>query len=330
MFTTEIAEAIKNVNLYEMAEKTEYKIGNLTDDEKTLIAELDPYFKKIGETGSDPEHEVAAFITRAITEQVYNAPDELLDLLFTRGTLGEFDDYETTVLAKNTLVAYEAAKGGNVRKSFLDISVLKPVTKHLQVETDISYADLRKGGWKTVATLTTFAMETLRNKMFKMIFDTLDAGIASGAANYIAESTAYPTQATMDKAALYINDRADGNGTFVTLSKYVQAISKLTGFDSEAMRDEVHKNGRLAMYDGIQLHGISGAHKMADGSTQIADKRIYGIAGKIGELDMKGAVRTYQTMDNNDEKIHIKVTGFEFTYSFNKDTLENICKVVLS
>lgn len=329
MFTPEIAETLKNVNLYELAAKTQYKPSLLEDSEKVAIAELDKHFKKIGETGADPNHEVAAFITRVVTEEIYNAPDELLDMLFTRGTLGEFDDYDVTTAPKNTLVAYEAAKGGNVCKSFLDISMLKPVTKHLQVETDISYADLRKNGWKTVALLTTYAVESLRNKQFKCIFDTIDAAIASGAANYIAESTAKPTQATMDQAALYINDRSD-NGVFVTLTKYVQAISKLTGFDSDTMRDEVHRTGRLAVYDGIDLHGISGAHKMADGTTQIADKRIYGIAGKIGQCDMKGAIRTYQTMDNNDEKIHIKVTGYEFTYSFNKDTLDNVCKVVLA
>lgn len=329
MFNTEIAEAIKNVNLYEMAAKTEYKTGSFSDEEKALIAELDPYFKKIGERGADPEHEIAAFINRTITEQVYNYPDDLLDILFNRGTIGEFDDYEKTVMAKNTLQAYEAAKEGNVRKSYLDISVLTPHTCHLQVETDISYADLRKNGWKSVATLTTYAMESLNNKMFKHIFDTIDAAINSSADNYIAESTSMPTQATMDKLALYVQDRSNGNGVIVGLSKYIQAASKLVGHDSGNMRDEVYKTGKLGFYDGVTLRGISGAHKLADGSTQIVDKRMFGIAGKIGDLDMKGAVRTYQTMDNNDEKVNIKITGFEFTYCFNKDTLENIAKVVL-
>lgn len=329
MFTPEIAETLKNVNLYELAAKTQYKPSLLDDAEKSAIAELDKHFKNIGETGSDPNHEIAAFVTRVVNEEIYNTPDELLDMIFTRGTLGEFDDFDATTTPKNTLVAYEAAKGGNVRKSFLDISVLKPVTKHLQVETDISYADVRKNGWKTVALLTTYAVESLRNKMFKALFDAIDAAIVNGAENYITESTTKPTQATMDQAALYVNDRAD-NGVFVTLNKYVQAISKLVGFDSENMRDEVHRTGRLAVYDGIELYGISGAHKLGDGTTQIADKRIYGIAGKIGQCDMKGAVRTLQTMDNNDEKIHIKVTGFEFAYAFDQDTLENICKVVIA
>lgn len=93
---------------------------------------------------------MAAFIRKAVTEELYEAPDEILDMLFTRGTIGEFDDYEATVEAKNKLLAYEAAKGGNVKRSFVDISVLKPTWRHFQVETDISYADIRKNGMKSV------------------------------------------------------------------------------------------------------------------------------------------------------------------------------------
>ena len=37
MFNTEIAEAIKSVNLYEMAAKTEYKTGTFSEDETKLI-----------------------------------------------------------------------------------------------------------------------------------------------------------------------------------------------------------------------------------------------------------------------------------------------------
>lgn len=330
MLNVEIAEAIQNVNLYEMAQKSEYKASLYTEDEKTVIAQLDPYFKKIGEIGEDKDREIAEFINKAVTEEIYNAPDEILDLLFKRGTIGEFDDFESTVIAKNKLEAYEAAKGGNVQRSFLDISVLTPKTRHLQVETDISYTDLRKNGWKTVATLTNFAVETLKNKMFKILFDVVDDGITSGSANYIAESGATPSEATMDAVALYLNDRSN-DGVCVSLSKYAQAASKLSSATmSDSMKEELHRNGVLAKYSGVSLIGMSGAHKMSDGSTQIKNQRMYGIAGTIGDLDMKGDIRTLETMDNDNENVHIKITGFEFTYAFNPDTLEKVCKVVMA
>lgn len=45
---------------------------------------------------------------------------------------------------------------------------------------------------------------------------------------------------------------------------------------------------------------------------------------------MKGEVRTYETENNNKETIDLKVTGFTYGYAFNKDTLENVCKVVIT
>ena len=57
---------------------------------------------------------------------------------------------------------------------------------------------------------------------------------------------------------------------------------------------------------------------------------MYGIAGKIGALDMKGEVHTYETENNNKETIDLKIADFTYGYSFNKDSLENICKVVFA
>lgn len=164
--------------------------------------------------------------------------------------------------------------------------------------------------------------------MFYDIFSVVDAAIAQGAENCFVESGATPSQATMDAVALYLNDR--NGGSIVGLSKYIQAISKLNGFVSDEMINEVHRTGRLGVYDGIPLHPVSGAHKQANGELLIPDKKLYGISGKVGTLDMKGEVRTYETENNNKETIDLKITGFTYGYSFNKDTLENVCKIVIA
>lgn len=329
--TVELAEAIKNVNIYELAQKTEYAPMSLNADEKTVVAQLDNHFREIGKIGSDPNREVATFIQKVVEEEIYNAPDSILDLLFDRGTVGEFDDIDITTSPKNTLVAYESAKGGNVPRSFLDVSKLSTTTKHLQVETEISYADMRKNGWKSVATLTNCAVETLKNKMFYSIFNAISSAIASGANNAITETNATVTATTMDAVALYVNDRVSGGQpVIIALNKYIQQASKLASFVSEDMKNEVHQKGKLGMYDGIQMMGISAAHKLGDGTLQFPNQLMLGIAGKIGELDMKGDVRVYETMDNQDEKCVIKVTGFEFTYAFNNATLDKIIKVTMT
>lgn len=328
MTQIEIAELMKNTSAYDIAAKTVRNIA-MTDNEKEIASQLDEWARKIGETGNDPENEIAAFITRTVNEEFYDAPNELLDTLFDRGSIGEFDDYEAVITpVKNTLVAHEAAHGGNVEKSYLDFSVLKPTYRNRQIETQISYADMRRNGWKSIATLTEYATRALENAMFYDIFGTIDAAIAMGADNYIAETGALPSQATMDKLALYLTDR--GNGTVIALSKYIQGASKLTGFNSQEMLNEIHRTGRLGMYDGVSLYPISAAKRQGDGSLLIPDKRMFGIAGKIGSLDMKGEVHTYETMNNNKETVDLKIADFTYGYAFNKDTLENVCKVVFA
>lgn len=129
----EIAEAAKNVSTYEIAEKTLRNIA-LNDQEKEISSYVDEWARKIGETGHDRDHEIAQYITRTVNQEFYDAPDELLDAMFDRGTIGEFDDYVANVMpVKNTLVAYDAAMEGNVPKSYLDIQALNPTWKHAQV-----------------------------------------------------------------------------------------------------------------------------------------------------------------------------------------------------
>ena len=132
MNNIEIAEVLKGVDMYELAMKTNAGYV-MTDNENLAVAELDRAFKKIGEEGHDPEHQIAQFIRRTINEEIVNAPDELLDQIFDRGTIDENDDYEAWTTPKNTLVAYEAAKGGNVDRSFIDITPLAPTWKNRQV-----------------------------------------------------------------------------------------------------------------------------------------------------------------------------------------------------
>lgn len=330
MIKTEIAELIRDMSMYELAEKTLKNIS-LTDTEKTVISDLDAHFREIGKRGFDEKHEISAFIQKVVNEELYNAPDELLDFMFDRSTIGEMDDFISTTEPKNTLVAYEAAKGGNVDRSFLDISVLTPVWKNYQVETDISYADVEKNGWKTIALYTDYAVSALKNKMFKCIFDIIDAAIAEGADNYINEQSANVTEASMDTAALYVQDIAGyGEGMFVARSKYVQQASKLKGFTSDEIINEVHRTGKAGVYDGVAMTPISSAKKLGNGEQLILDKRVFGIAGKIGTLNMKGDVTVYQESDNNKEKFHIMFKNFTFGVAFNKDTLENVCKIALA
>lgn len=326
----DVAELVNQIDVFELACKTNHKVG-LTKEETEAAAQIDAHFKELGKMGHDADHEIAAFITTVINEEIDNTPNELLDSMFDRGSIGENDDYESIVLPpKNTLVAYDAAKGGNVERSFLDIAELKPTWASKQIETDISFADLSRNGWKSVSLITEYALAAFNNTLYKDMFDKIDAAIAPGADNYIAVASTMPTEVAMQQAALYIQDRADVNeGAFVGRSKYIQAISHFPTYISQDMMNELHLRGRLGTYEGISLYPVSSAKKLGDGSGLILDKRIFGIAGKIGTITMKGDIKTYQTEDVNKEVFHLLFKNFEYGYAFNKSTLDKVVKVVL-
>ena len=223
-------------------------------------------------------------------------------------------------------------KGGNVDKSYIDTSLLAPVWKHKQVETSVSYADLRRNGFRSVATLTTFAQEALKDAMIADIFTTLNNAIV-GADQVISVTGASPAKTDMDELSLYVIDRVlNGEIPFTfSLNKYAQMIANISGytsFMSDNMKEDFNRYGLVKFYQGMRIAGISAAKKTAKNALLVPDKTIFGVAGKIGQLDMRGDLRVYETMDHNKEKVDIKLTGYEYGYCITD--IEKVAKVTFS
>lgn len=326
---TEIAEIMeKPGTMFEVAEKVEYK-RSLTSEEKEIYEVADAWAREIGEKGYDENREIAAFINKTVTEEIYNAPDELLDTMLDRGSVGEFDDVEYTKTPKNTFEAVEAAKGGTVDRSWIDTTAIKPITKNRQIETDISYADLRKNGFKSIANVSTYAKEALQNALFYDIFSMIDSAIVGGE-QLITAGGKVPTQTATDALTLYLLDRSP-DAVAVCLSKYAQALYRMTGSEkylSESMKDDFNRYGLVNFLDGVRIASISSAKKTGKGQLLLPTNRIFGVAGKIGSLDMKGELHTYQDFDNSNDKVIIRVK--DFTYSVGITNIENCCKMVLT
>ena len=325
----EVAELMEKPGvMFDVAEKVEYK-RNLTNEEKEIFEISDAWCREIGKTGNDKDCEIAAFVNKVVNEEIYNAPDELLDSMFDRGSIGEFDDEEFVKTPKNTLEAHEAAKGGTVDRSYIDFTAIKPITKNRQIETDLSYVDLRKNGFKSVATLTTYAKEALQNALFYDVFSMIDSAIVGGE-QLVTAGGKVPTQTAVDAFNLYLLDR-DPAAVAVCLSKYAQALGRMDGrsqYMSNAMKDEFNRYGLVNFIDGVRIASISGAKKTGKGQLMLPDLRIFGCAGKIGALDMKGELHTYEDMDNSNEKVIIRVK--DFTYSVGITNIENCNKMVLT
>lgn len=335
MLKTEIAELMgkdgAENTLYEVAQKVEYGYDKLNAEEKEVFEVADAWAKEIGKTGKDNDNQIAQFINKVVNEEIYNTDDALLDILFERGTIGEFDDVEYTKQPKNTLEAYEAAKGGTVDRSFIDFGTALKETKNRQVETDITYTQLRKNGFKSIATLTTYAKEALQNALFYDVFSAIDTNLISENQVFSVTTGAAPTQAAIDAFTLYLTDIDASNAIGVGLTKYTQKIARMTGyFDScsDKMKEEYNRYGLVKFYDGVKFAGISGYKKTGKGQLLIPDKRLFGCAGKIGGLDMKGEIHTYEDFDNSNDKVIIRVKDFTYTYAITD--IDKCCKITFT
>ena len=298
----------------EWADRVTYK-DVLSDEDKEIASALDQWAKKVGQTGFDEKHEISALIRKSIAADDVEAPTELLDHIFDTGSIGEFDDYREEQDPKNTFKVYEATRGGNVDRSFINHKVLAPTWKNLQVETDLSLADMRRGGYKTVANMITMLKEALDLKKYALVMNVLDSAITTGD-NAISETTAAPTATSMDALALYLHDVSDGGTPYVFgLNKYMQAIAKLTGvttYLTDAVKTQYNTRGFVAQYAGCELRGISGQKKLASGELLVPDKKIFGASGRIGKIITRGDTVVLQETDINSEKIHIKLGGYTF------------------
>lgn len=330
----EIAELMeKNGTMYDWAEKVN-RGASLTAEETEISQVVDAWAKEIGTKGKDNDNEIAEFIIKTITDPVYNKPDALIEKMFEMDSIGEFDDYVINKTPKNTLVAYESAKGGNVYKSYIDTSALTPTWKHAQVETEISYAQLRRGGFKNIANMAVFAKEALDNKKIKDVFSALDTAIAGGDQVFaVTGGESALTKVVLDKLSLYVLDYlADGDaGIMFGLNKYAQAIANMAGYTSymsSTMKDDYNRYGLVKEYGGCLIGGFSGARKAADGELLVPDKRIFGISGIIGTLCDRGELRVYETLDNNKERVSLKFTGYE--YGIKITNPENVAKITFT
>lgn len=304
----EWAQAVKNNEANVLLE--------LSAEDKMICSEMDIVAKEIADN-KRPARELSAYIQRVVQPEVYDAPQELLNLFFDQGgTIGEFDDWTIDKAPKNTLQAYESARNGNVRMSYVDFEEIKPVTKNLQIETEVKMEDLRKGGFKTIANLTMMAVREFRNKMFFMMFDTIDKTITGG--SQVGSVAGKVTEAILDPAVKYLRGRRMGELTFLSNSDIAFDISKLPSavqFYSESMKNDLNMDGVIPKYNGVTVREVMASHETGNGEKLINPARLYGTAGKIGEMALKGRLRVYETVDNNNETIKLKLTGYQFTYA---------------
>lgn len=332
---TELSSVLaQDGRLTQWAEAVTFNGMNLSAEDKDISAAMDAFLKEgVGRTGADPNHEIAQLVRKAITPEVVYGPSELIDTLFeTTDNVGEFDDLDFEIAPENTIRVYESIPGGNVNRSYVDFKHMAPKWKSLQAETEVSLAEIRRGGYRTIANLVQYIRDALDQKKVSLLMAAIDSVVTAGNPNYINETGAAPTETSMDKLAVYLLDVATSDDLVAFgQNRYIQPIA---GFDktvkylTDTEKNWFNQHGLNAKYAGINLIGYSGTKKMADGSLVIPNGVVFGAAGPIGKVATRGETIVLQETDINSEKIHIKVNGYTFGYAITDP--KKVGKIVIA
>lgn len=325
-----VTEKGKMVEWAEAVVKAKGGKNELTPEQITISESVNKFALEIANSGIG-NIALSEYLQRVIQEEIYNEPSELLDTMFNQGSIGEFDDYGSVGAWKNYMLAHEVSeRGGSVDKSYVDFNRFHMVHTNLQIESELRYDELRRNGALTIAQLTIDAIEALQNKKFQSIFTNINALLVSGA--NVFDATGGLTVQLMDDFAGYVTDHsATGQQLITGLSTDLRDIKNMPGYDaflSNEMKSALNMGtGVLTTYAGVPLAQVSAGKLLADKSTLIPAKTIYGFADKIGQCDMRGQLRVLQTPNNAKELIELKFTGFEFIYAIDK--IEKIAKIVV-
>lgn len=306
------------------------KTIELSEEQIVISEAVNKFAVEIANSGV-ANTELSAYLKRVVEEEIYNEPSELLDRMFTTGSIGEFDDYTSVGTWKNNLLAHESSiRGGSVDKSYVDFNRSAMITKQLQIDTEIKYDDLRRDGALTIAQLTLYAIEALQNKKFQAIFSHINGLLLAG--DNVFDATGGLTVQLMDDFAGYVTDQSSTGDTLITgLSTDLRGIKNMPGYTeflSNEMKSALNMGtGILNVYNSVPLAQISAGKKLKDGSTLIPKKTIFGFSDKIGQCDMRGELKVYQDTNNKKEVIELKFTGYDFIFAI--DHLDKIAKITV-
>lgn len=319
--------------LVDWAERVTYK-RDLNAEDRELCSVTDAWLKDVvGRTGHDTNHEISQLIAKAVSAPVVEAPSSIIDRAFNQVSIGEFDDVAFEVEPENTIKVYDSITGGNVDRSFIGSKVMFPTWKSLQAETDVTLQEIRRGGYRSVANLVTYIREAMEYKKIQVVLGALVDSITSSETQRYFNGTASSGvgDAEAKALALYLHDVSDGSTPMmIAQNKHLMEIIGTDGvqnFLTDREKSLFNDSGFVKMFAGCELMGLSGQKKIGGGVIFPANV-VLGVAGKVGDMAVRGEANVYQETDINSEKIHIKVNGFTFGYAITHP--EMVGKIVLA
>lgn len=309
--------------------KKVYARENLNEDEQVISEYVEELVNKLDRVASaSAKEEIASIIIQVVEPEVFDVPNAMLEQVLEVVSIGEFDKVKVNGSPKNTLVAYESApRTGNVNKSYIDYAQGTIKETHLQIETELKMANLRREGAFGVAYLASMALQEFNRAKFRTILQWIEATVAGGSniidiagGEIVADEVKAFTKYLKDnnfganRPVIFANSSTADDLADVTPDKWL----------SNELKNEFNSNGYLGTVRGCQLAQIPAGMKDGRGQQLIANDVAYGFADKVGFMYTAGAMRTLQSENINDETIHFKFTGVQFGIYVDPNKINHI------
>ena len=299
-----LAWARKTVNKVELSEREE-AFGKMIDDQVNQVWKYGNAMAK---------SHIAEIIVKIIEPEVFDVPMELLNQIFDQGSIGEFDDIKFESKWINGLVAKQSAiRTGNVEKTYLGVMDSKREITNLEIATEFPMSELRKPNGLGVAELSLYALEAFNNAKYRFLLNFIENKVVPSTAKF----TGAISEATIEPFLGYLYDNND-SATYsqvVGLSNQIRKVSKTaknSAFYTDEMKDVLNREAKLQVLDNALLVPIKAGRKDGTGQTLIPDKKLYGFAGKVGQVFNRGELRVHVTENPNSEVFDVMFKGVEF------------------
>lgn len=309
--------------------KNVFAKASLSEDEQVISEYVEGLVEKYDRLGSaSAKEEIASIIIQVVEPEVFDVPNEMLEAILDLVSIGEFDKLKVYGTPKNTLVAYESApRTGNVNKSYIDYAQGTVKETHLQIETKLPMANLRRDGAYGVALLASYALQEFNRAKFRTILQWVEDSLTGGAGVFqIAGADVTSDEVRAFTKYLKDNNFSANKPNILANSSTADDLAEATPdkWLSTDMKNEFNGTGKLGTVRGCDLTAIPAGMKDGKGDQLVVDNKAYGFSDKVGYMYNAGAMRTLQAEDINDESIHFKFTGIQFGIYINPDKLNHI------
>jgi len=264
---------------------------------------------KLGLAQEDSRRAIAVKIVKTISDSM--AQEDLASLLLTKEYIPLGQTVELKVPGK--LKAYWHEPGSYAPRTQMVNKVFQIPTALISAHPEYELGQLESGRYGTMQEQIDAAKEALQGAINAKVFNTLIGSITSGA-NY-ATCSGKLTFSALNDAINYVEDQVGGATAIVGRRNVLSSILDFgtdsmtapatdTGIFSDEMKNQVMKTGKIQLYRGIPLVGLT-QWRDAFGKVTVDEGNVLVIGKDVGRYVVSQELRSADAIDVDNLVWHI-------------------------